>query len=1204
MAEIDEEIASCEAVLARLPVGSPDRPRYLRELAVLLGNRYANHRELADLERTVQLDEQARTLIPADSPGLARGLGSALRERYLRQGDLGDRGDSRDLDRATQLCEEAVLSSQPYSEDRPASLYELGMCLFERQFRDRSLEDLIRAIELFGQAAALAAPGNGDRLKYAHGYGLALWDNYERTGGPEILPVVIGVYARLLADPLAAPGDRPLYNFHLCRATSEQAAVIPDPALLDQAIEACERAVAEMPSDPGRREDWQYRLDCLSYLANARLERGTRGGDGGDLRAAADAFGEVIELCPIGTPGRYSHLGSLAQALSERFRFTRAIDDLDRALEFGERSVAECPAIAPGRGAIARNVALLYRERSHATGPGGWPAGLDRGISLLDEAASSTALGMPERPMYLVELAGLLSERDAISGSTGSLDRVVDLHEEALAEILPDSPNRVPVMHALSLHLLQRSSLRADPADLDRALQVLEQAMREIPADAPGGEPIAGLLADALMRRFSFIPDVRDLDRAIEILERLAQRYMPAVPDTGLIQSPGLSPGPPPRGGPDPRKDLAGALMSRHWHARDAADLDRAVGLLQQILAEADVRDPNRIGTASMLALGLRSRFALSRQPADLAQAIELFERIAAQTPRTSREWPGTVTNLAATLQERYESTRDPGDMDRAQQILEDAAAWAGEDTPGRAQLLDNLGRFLLDRYAESRDVATLKRAVEILEDAWRLVQSALVNLSTTYKVGQQDLWSALYARLATGLVELAQANPADADACHRRALVVAESAKSRLLADLVGRGELAIPPLLALPGIAELATRERQLVVELTALDTAPDQADPRRRTALITDLRQVWSQLADAGPEAADYVSLRRGDSPSWAGLARLAADAGRQAALVSVFVTAECTLVFVLRAEWDAPIVIQADLTQAQWDDARWRLYREVARSFGATGLEETWDTRLREALLPAVPHLAGAARLVISPMAAGHLLPWSLLAERAGWHGPDGPDEPALPEVTVLPALGVLERLRQRQGDEQGPVLVVGNPQGDLGYAEQEAERVAQALGATPVIGSDATTERVLREIDRARIVHLAAHASFAAGAPLASGVLLADGLLTAAQVMARRLRATVLTLSGCETGVAEIQGGDELAGLAQAFLQAGAHSLVVSLWAVDDEATGSLMTGFYEQLLAEPANGAKALREAMSRVRAVEKWRHPYFWGAFTYIGAW
>ena len=101
MAEIDQEMASCEAVLARLPVGSPDRPRHLRELAGLLGTRYASQRELPDLERIVQLYEQARTLVRACSPalaGMARELGSSLRELYLRQGDLGDHGDSRDLD--------------------------------------------------------------------------------------------------------------------------------------------------------------------------------------------------------------------------------------------------------------------------------------------------------------------------------------------------------------------------------------------------------------------------------------------------------------------------------------------------------------------------------------------------------------------------------------------------------------------------------------------------------------------------------------------------------------------------------------------------------------------------------------------------------------------------------------------------------------------------------------------------------------------------------------------------------------------------------------------------------------------------------------------------------------------------------------------------------------------------------------------------
>ena len=80
-------------------------------------------------------------------------------------------------------------------------------------------------------------------------------------------------------------------------------------------------------------------------------------------------------------------------------------------------------------------------------------------------------------------------------------------------------------------------------------------------------------------------------------------------------------------------------------------------------------------------------------------------------------------------------------------------------------------------------------------------------------------------------------------------------------------------------------------------------------------------------------------------------------------------------------------------------------------------------------------------------------------------------------------------------------------------------------------------------------------------------------------------------------------GDELAGLAQAFLQAGVRSLLVSLWEVNDPATASLMTTFYE-ILRAGADKAQALRQAMTRIETEAKWTHPYDWGAFVLLGAW
>ena|SRR5215211_7178049 len=104
-------------------------------------------------------------------------------------------------------------------------------------------------------------------------------------------------------------------------------------------------------------------------------------------------------------------------------------------------------------------------------------------------------------------------------------------------------------------------------------------------------------------------------------------------------------------------------------------------------------------------------------------------------------------------------------------------------------------------------------------------------------------------------------------------------------------------------------------------------------------------------------------------------------------------------------------------------------------------------------------------------------------------------------------------------------------------------------------------------------------------------------------MNQRLHTDLLVLSACQTGVAGSLGGDELTGLAQAFLQAGARSLIVSLWNVEDSSTASLMTAFYSAYRGG-ADKAQALSQAMTHVREHEEWQHPFYWGAFVLMGNW
>lgn len=371
------------------------------------------------------------------------------------------------------------------------------------------------------------------------------------------------------------------------------------------------------------------------------------------------------------------------------------------------------------------------------------------------------------------------------------------------------------------------------------------------------------------------------------------------------------------------------------------------------------------------------------------------------------------------------------------------------------------------------------------------------------------------------------------------------------------------------------------------------------QQRQELWHELQRIWDGITKIGTAGADYVALRRGDTPTWNDVARLAEDLGPATALLSFFMAADKVRLFVLRAGWPAPLVVEASLDYVGWDDLYQRFVREVHLYDRKRLLGETWEEPLRPLLDQAKAHLEGVERLVLVPERYGHLLPWGVLSEHAGWRTPLGQPLP----LVVLPALSVLPRLQRRPHVQTGPALVVGNPTGNLPFAEEEANTVASLFGISPLLGAAATKATVLARLDQASLIHLSTHAFFDPLAPLEAGIVLADGVLTAREVLEHRLHADLLVLSACESGLASSLGGEELAGLSQAFFQAGVRSLLVSLWRVSDPATAALMCAFYDARQAG-ADKAQALRQAMTQLQQDPRWTHPHYWGAFVLLGDW
>jgi len=137
-----------------------------------------------------------------------------------------------------------------------------------------------------------------------------------------------------------------------------------------------------------------------------------------------------------------------------------------------------------------------------------------------------------------------------------------------------------------------------------------------------------------------------------------------------------------------------------------------------------------------------------------------------------------------------------------------------------------------------------------------------------------------------------------------------------------------------------------------------------------------------------------------------------------------------------------------------------------------------------------------------------------------------------------------------------------------------------------------------------LIHLAAHGRMRLDAPHFSSVLLADGQFNALDAFQLDVKeCELVTLSGCETGKALIGGGDEQLGLGRAFLAAGAKSLVMSLWPVEDTTTNVFMQHFYLGLL-NCKTRAEALRDAQCHLLHHQSptYAHPYFWAAFRLVG--
>jgi CHAT domain-containing protein len=204
------------------------------------------------------------------------------------------------------------------------------------------------------------------------------------------------------------------------------------------------------------------------------------------------------------------------------------------------------------------------------------------------------------------------------------------------------------------------------------------------------------------------------------------------------------------------------------------------------------------------------------------------------------------------------------------------------------------------------------------------------------------------------------------------------------------------------------------------------------------------------------------------------------------------------------------------------------------------------------------------------------------------------------VSYAPSAAVYALCHRPGGTSDGGALILGVPDAQAPLIQDEVEAVHRILPHSELfLGESANHELLSRKAPSSRLIHIATHGNFRPDNPMFSGIRLGDGYLHLYELYHMQLSAELLTLSGCATGLNVIAAGDELLGLIRGSLYAGARSLLLTLWDVNDRTTTQFMTSFYRRLQ-RTANKAAALAEAAKEVR--EQCPHPYYWAPFVLVG--
>jgi CHAT domain-containing protein/Tfp pilus assembly protein PilF len=642
-------------------------------------------------------------------------------------------------------------------------------------------------------------------------------------------------------------------------------------------------------------------------------------------------------------------------------------------------------------------------------------------------------------------------------------------------------------------------------------------------------------------------------------------------------------------------------------------DLRGALALLEEALR---IREKSLAPEHPNIANGLYNLGRIRLRLGEYGEAVHLFERSLAMREKAYGPWHWET---AQALEILAAALRGQG---KAEQALE---ADLRADS-----IFRNHARYSLRTLSEQEAVRFLDTRLGLDTSLALAAQGALTTAQTT------RVWDALlrsrglvFDEMVVRRASLAKLYPTEEAAAVGRL----DAARSRLAAELAKRSN---DP----KKIAEIRT-EVESAERVLALKSLRFRRELQRASVGFDEVVQALP-LDSALVAFASYRAYNPSQDNTERRVVAFVYSMGSEAAAVPIGRENELEALVIA---WRKELIREAESAgrSSRRNEASYRRAGEALR-------RRIWD--------PVATHLRGVKRVFVVPDGALHLVNFVALPVTNGRYLAESG-----PVIHLLNTeRDVAESLHERSTGTG--LLAVGNPDYDMA-APRRPKRAAPTRGVTShcldleqlhfdrlagsgvevdgiaglwpstdggvtvLKGQDATQRAVRRGAGGKRVLHLATHGFFydrpcGGGSALAqswqlSGVALAganrrgdppgQGIMTAESVAALTLDGVEwVVLSGCDTGLGRVEPHEGVFGLRRAFQLAGARTVIMSLWPVDDESTREWMLEMYRARLKRKLDTSQSVRDASVHVlrsrRAKHLSTHPFYWAGFVAAGAW